>query len=108
MPPTSPQVNALQETVHPDLAEQLGQTPPSTDRPHVPDLGPRPHYDGDLAYFQTLADLLTENPPPPGNEAAVELLSRGGITVGKPMDVDALSEPTRRGWRGPRPTARRS
>src|SRR5271166_459017 len=63
----------------------------------APDLGPRPHYDGDLAYFRTLADLLTENPPPPGNEAAVELLSRGGITVGKPMDVNALSEPMRRG-----------
>jgi hypothetical protein len=54
-------------------------------------------HDGDLAYFQTLADLLTENPPPPGNEAAVEVLSRGGIAVGKPMDVDALSEPMRRG-----------
>lgn len=63
----------------------------------VPDLGPRPHHDGDLAFFQTLADLLIENPPPPGNEAAVEVLSRGGITVGMPMDVDALSEPMRRG-----------
>jgi hypothetical protein len=63
----------------------------------APNLGPRPHYDGDLAYFQTLAALLIENPPPPGNEAAVELLSRGGITVGKPMDVNALSEPMRRG-----------
>ncbi len=63
----------------------------------VPDLGTRPHYEGGLAFFQTLADLLTENPPPPGNEAAVELLSRGGIAVGTPMDVDALSEPMRRG-----------
>ncbi len=63
----------------------------------VPDLGPRPHYDGDLAFFQTLADLLIENPPPPGNEAAVELLARGGITVGKRMDTNALSEPMRRG-----------
>ncbi|MEN4397637.1 DUF1254 domain-containing protein [Mycolicibacterium senegalense] len=63
----------------------------------APTTDPRPHYDGDLAYFQTLADLLTDNPPPPGNEAAVELLGRGGITVGKPMDIDALSDPTRRG-----------
>lgn len=63
----------------------------------APNLGPQPHYEGDLAYFQTLADLLIVNPPPPGNEAAVELLRRGGITVGKPMDVNALSEPTRRG-----------
>ena len=63
----------------------------------APTLAPRPHYDGDLAYFQTLADLLVENPPPPGNEAAVELLGRGGIIVSKPMDVNALSEPMRRG-----------
>lgn len=63
----------------------------------VPDLGSRPHYEGELAYFQTLSDLLIVNPPPPGNEAAVELLGRGGITVGKPMDIDALSEPMRRG-----------
>lgn len=63
----------------------------------APGLGPRPHYEGDLAWFQTLADLLIDNPPPQGNEAAVELLRRGGITVGKPMDVGALSEPMRRG-----------
>ncbi|GAA2400478.1 DUF1254 domain-containing protein [Mycolicibacterium llatzerense] len=30
----------------------------------VPSLSPRPHYEGDLAFFQTLADLLTENPHP--------------------------------------------
>lgn len=57
----------------------------------------RPHYTGDLAYFQTLADLLTENPPPPGNEAAVEVLRRGGISVGQPMDVNVLSQPMRDG-----------
>lgn len=63
----------------------------------APDLAPRPRYAGDLAFFQTVADLLIENPPPPGNDAAVELLRRGGITVGSPMDVSALSEPMCRG-----------
>ncbi|MEU7202850.1 DUF1254 domain-containing protein [Streptomyces sp. NPDC045470] len=63
----------------------------------VPDLGTRPHYDGDLAFFQTVADLASENPPAPGNEGAIEVLRRGGITLGEPMDADALSEPTRKG-----------
>ncbi len=63
----------------------------------MPPPGPLPHYEGELAWFQTLADLLIDNPPPPGNEAAVELLRRGGIIVGAPMDIGALSEPTRRG-----------
>ena len=37
------------------------------------------------------------------------LLSRGGITVGKPMDVNRSSEPDAHGvWRAPRPTGRRS
>ncbi|OBJ42511.1 hypothetical protein A5630_20580 [Mycolicibacterium mucogenicum] len=89
-------VNALQEkfslTSLSNWADpgRHGQAP-------VPALAPRPNYTGDLAYFQTIADLLIENPPPPGNEAAVVVLARGGITVGKPMDVNALSEPMRRG-----------
>ena len=32
----------------------------------VPNLGQRPHYEGELAFYQTLADLPTENPPPGG------------------------------------------
>lgn len=89
-------VNALQEEFQ--LTSLSNWTDPSRHgQAEIPDLGPRPHYDGDLAFFQTLADLLTETPPPPGNEAAVELLRRGGITVGEPMNVDALSEPTRKG-----------
>ena len=40
----------------------------------VPQLAKRPNYEGDLAYFQTVADLLTENPPPKDQEAAVILL----------------------------------
>ncbi len=60
----------------------------------VPKLAARPNYTGDLAFFQTVADLLIENPPPKEHEAAVVLLSRGGIVAGKPMDITKLEEPT--------------
>lgn len=63
----------------------------------VPKLAKRPNYTGDLAYFQTVADLLMENPPPQEHEASVILLSRGGITVGKPMDTAKLDAPMRKG-----------
>ena len=58
---------------------------------------PLPEHDGDLAYFQTAADLLMRNPPPPDQEAAVILLARGGIDVGQPMDVSKLDEPAHKG-----------
>jgi hypothetical protein len=64
---------------------------------NVPKLAARPNYSGDLAFYQTLADLLIENPPPNEQEAAVVLLSRSGITVGKPFDANTLSEPTKKG-----------
>lgn len=63
----------------------------------VPKLAIRPNYIGDLAFFQTIADLLIDNSPPKDQEAAVVLLRRGGIVVGKPMDVHALDEPSRKG-----------
>ena len=71
------EVNALQEQFSLTSLSNWGD-PAKHGQAAVPDLGPRPHYDGDLAFFQTVADLLTENPPPPGNEAAVEVLSRAG------------------------------
>jgi hypothetical protein len=63
----------------------------------VPKLAKRPDYQGDLRYFQTVADLLTENPPPKDHEAAVILLDRGGINVGQPFDVSKLDEPAHKG-----------
>ena len=63
----------------------------------VPKLASRPHYKGDLAFYQTLADLLTENPPSKRDAAAVVLLGRGGIVVGQPFDPEKLSEPMRKG-----------
>ncbi|MFF2555380.1 DUF1254 domain-containing protein [Nocardia sp. NPDC058058] len=90
------EVNALQEKFTLTALSNWSD-PAKHGRAAVPDLGIRPHYDGDLAFFQTVADLAAENPPAPGNEAAIELLSRGGITLGKPMDVNNLSEPMRKG-----------
>ena len=52
---------------------------------------------GDLAFYQTLADLLVENPPSKKHAAAVVLLGRGGIVVGQPLDPEKLDEPTRKG-----------
>ncbi len=63
----------------------------------VPKLAKRPDYQGFLRYFQTVADLLTENPPPKDHEAAVILLGRGGINVGQPFDVSKLDEPAHKG-----------
>jgi hypothetical protein len=63
----------------------------------VPKLAKRPDYQGELAFYQTLADLLIENPPPKEHEAAVILLGRGGIVVGQPLEPDKLSEPMRKG-----------
>ena len=63
----------------------------------VPKLAKRPDYKGDLAFFQTLADLLAENPPTDQHAAAVVLLGRGGIVVGQPFDPEKLNEPTRKG-----------
>ena len=58
----------------------------------VPELATRPNHTGDLAWFQTAADLLAENPPPPDQQGAVILLGRGGIKLGQPMDTAVLDE----------------
>ena len=63
----------------------------------VPKLAQRPDYKGELAFYQTLADLLTENPPAKKHAAAVVLLRRGGIVVGQPFDPAKSDEPTRKG-----------
>ena len=89
-------VNTLQDAFkttslsHWGDAGRLGQV-------KAPAIAKRPDYTGDLAYFQTVADLLAENPPPPDQAAAVILLSRGGIEVGQPMNIDKLDEPARKG-----------
>ena len=74
--------------VQDDLAQQLGRS----EQVRASDNSPAcqaPDYQGDLAYFQTVADFLAENPPPKDQEAAAILLSRGGIDIGQPMDPRA-------------------
>ena len=69
----------------------------------VPKLEKRPDYKGDLAFFQTAADLLAENPPPKDHQAAIILLGRGGIDVGSRSTPPSLTKRPQRGLvRGPR------
>ena len=89
-------VNALQEKF---FLTSLGNWEDKSKfgKASVPELAKRPDYEGDLAYFQTVADLLTENPPPKDHEAAVRLLGRGGINVGRPMDISKLDDAAHKG-----------
>jgi len=89
-------VNALQEQFKLTSLSNWGD-PSKFGKVRVPDFAKRPDYQGNLAYFQTAADLLAENPPPKDQEAAVILLHRGGIDVGQPLDVDKLDQPARNG-----------
>lgn len=66
-------------------------------RAHVPELRERPHHDGELSFFETLANLLVENPPSAAHAAAVALLGRGGIVIGRPFRPESFDEPTPRG-----------
>ncbi len=89
-------VNALQDEFTTTSLSNWGD-PSKHGQVKVPELAKRPDYQGDLAYFQTVADLLAENPPPADQEAAVMLLGRGGIDVGQPMDIAKLDEPAHEG-----------
>ena len=57
----------------------------------------RNRYEGDFAWFREAADLLGENPPPPGHKTVATTLWRIGITPGQPFDPDALDPATRQG-----------
>ena len=89
-------VNALQEKF---FLTSLGNWEDKSKfgKASVPEFAKRPDYEGDLAYFQTVADLLTENPPPKDHQAAVRLLGRGGINVGRPMDISKLDDAAHKG-----------
>lgn len=90
------EVNTLQEKFALTSLSNWGD-PAKLGQAGIPKLAPRSNYTGDLAYFQTVADLLIENPPPKDQEAAVVLLRRGGIVVGQRMDTAALDEPAHKG-----------
>lgn len=57
----------------------------------------RPQFEGDLAFYQLMAAMMTQYPPASRHEALVNQFKLIGLEVGKPFDPDALDEPTRRG-----------
>jgi hypothetical protein len=57
----------------------------------------RPRFQGELAFFQLMAAMMTEFPPAPQHEAMVNQFRLIGLEVGVPFEPDALDEPTRRG-----------
>lgn len=90
-------VNALQEQFALTSLKNWND-PAKRGQADIPNLPKHPSYTGDLAFYQTLADLLLEDPPSPTRDAAaVVLLQRGGIEVGKPFDPAKLGAPTRSG-----------
>ena len=63
----------------------------------VPRMMERPNYAGDFAYFRTVADLMTENPPKAEHAATLKQFEQIGLIVGQAFDPSRLDEPTRRG-----------
>ena len=91
-----PEVNRLQDLFSITALSDWSKGPGKT-TPPVPKLLPRPAYTGDLSYFRTAADLFSENPPLPHDAAMVKSFEYIGLVPGKPLDVDQLDEPTRKG-----------
>ena len=89
-------VNALQEEFHITSLGNWGDAK-KFGIATIPKLPKIPDYQGDLAFYQTLADLLAFDPPPAAHEAAVVLLRRGNIDVGKPFDASKLDEASHTG-----------
>ncbi len=91
-----PEVNRLQDlysiTALSDWSKGRGNTTPL-----VPKLLPRPEYTGDYSYFRTAADLMSENPPLPHDEAMVKSFEYIGLVPGKPFDASKLDAPTLKG-----------
>ncbi len=90
------QVNALQEKFQITSLGNWGD-PKKVGTATIPNLPRHPSYEGDLAFYRTLADLLLRDPPPAEHEAAVILLRRGNISVGEPFDESRLSQAAHRG-----------
>jgi hypothetical protein len=93
-----PEVNRLQDLMSMtslsdwDNGKGMGKKAPS-----APNMLPRPDYTGDFAYFRTVTDLLTENPPRPEHNDILKTFETIGIKLGQPYNPDLLDEPTRRG-----------
>jgi len=54
-------------------------------------------YQGDLAFFEQLADLFKRVPPAPEHAAALAPFKTIGLEVGKPFDASSLDAATRKG-----------
>ena len=57
----------------------------------------RKTYEGELAYFEQMADLLTENPPRRETRESVGMFQTIGIELGKPFIANDLDAATRKG-----------
>lgn len=67
-------------------------------RAAVPDsITQRPEYTGPLSYFQTVADLMIENPPTAVHNAQVEPFHYIGLVPGEKFDPSTLTEPVKLG-----------
>ena len=53
--------------------------------------------EGEFAFFQTMANMMTRFVPAPQHEAVVRQLAYIGLVPGQSFDAAALDEPTRRG-----------
>lgn len=89
-------VNALQEKFQLTSLSNWGD-PSKHGMVTVPKLPAHRDYKGDLAFYRTLADLISFDPPPAEHEAAVILLRRGHIDVGKPFDESKLDDAAHKG-----------
>lgn len=57
----------------------------------------RKQYDGDLAFFHQMSDLLNENPPRKGMRESVGMFQSIGIELGKPFQEELLHPATKAG-----------
>ncbi len=57
----------------------------------------RKQYEGELAFFEQMADLLIENPPRKEIRGSVGMFQTIGIELGKPFNLNGIDEPTRKG-----------
>jgi hypothetical protein len=93
-----PAVMAIQDKMSlTALADWDGGRGMGTKPAPIPKLMARPDYTGEFAYFRTVADLLTENPPGPEHAAALKMFEFIGLRPGMAFDPARLDEPTRRG-----------
>ncbi|SEK22525.1 DNA sulfur modification protein DndE [Atopomonas hussainii] len=91
-PQDLPRVLALQQQVKTTSLSHWGQ--PDGLGKVTPVAMTRKTYEGDLAFFERMVDLLNENPPRQEQRAAVGMFQSIGIELGKPFDASSLHPAT--------------